>query len=134
MKRAIALLVVTAAAAAILTAKETVMAQESNENTVVRHVVLFDFKESATPEQIEKIERDFAALPQKIEKIKALEWGTNISPENLAKGYTHCFLVTFANEADRDAYIVHPAHKQFASTLGPALDKVLVVDYKAPAA
>jgi len=129
------LAVVAAVAAVAMTlaiAKETVMAQEKTDQTVVRHVVLFKFKDAATAEQIKLVEQGFAALPGKIKQIKAFEWGANVSPENLSQGFTHCFLVTFANEADRDAYIVHPAHKEFASSLGPVLDKVLVVDYKAP--
>jgi len=132
MKRSTAVVLAATVAAAIFIAKETVMAQEKAEDTIVRHVVLFKFKDSAAPEQVKDVEQRFAALPDKIDKIKAFEWGTNVSPENLAQGFTHCFLVTFDNEADRDAYIVHPAHKQFASGLGPMLDKVLVVDYKAP--
>jgi hypothetical protein len=108
------------------------MAQEKADESVVRHVVLFKFKDAAAADQVKSVEQAFAALPGKIKQIKAFEWGANISPENLAQGFTHCFLVTFANEADRDAYIVHPAHKEFASSLGPVLDKVLVVDYKAP--
>ncbi|PIQ22063.1 MAG: stress responsive protein [Cytophagales bacterium CG18_big_fil_WC_8_21_14_2_50_42_9] len=97
--------------------------------SVLRHVVLFKFKDSATPDQIKKVEQAFAALPGKINTIIGFEWGTNVSPENLAQGYTHCYLVTFKNAADRDAYLPHPAHKEFGQLLSPYLDKVLVVDY-----
>ncbi len=45
------------------------------------------------------------------------------------QGFTHCFFLTFKNEADRDAYLPHPAHKEFGALLGPVLDKVLVIDY-----
>lgn len=96
----------------------------------VRHVVLFKFKDAATPQQIKEIETAFANLPKQIPTIKGFEWGTNISPEGLAQGYTHCFVLTFTNEADRDAYLPHPAHKAFGQSLGPILDKVCVVDYK----
>jgi hypothetical protein len=96
---------------------------------VLRHVVLFKFKDSSTPEQIKAVEDAFSALPGKINTIIDYEWGTNVSPENLAQGYTHCFLVTFKNAADRDAYLPHPAHKEFGQVLRPHLDKVLVVDF-----
>lgn len=96
----------------------------------VRHVVLFKFKDAATPQQIKEIETAFANLPKQIPTITGFEWGTNISPEGLAQGYTHCFVLTFNNEADRDAYLPHPAHKAFGQSLGPILDKVCVVDYK----
>lgn len=95
----------------------------------LRHVVLFGFKETATPEQIKEVERAFCALPGKISEIHDFEWGTDVSVENLARGYTHCFLVTFLNEADRDAYLPHPAHRAFVSLLQPHLEQVLVVDY-----
>jgi hypothetical protein len=96
---------------------------------VVRHVVLFKFKDSATPEQLRGIEEKFRGLRARIPQILDLEWGTNVSPENHAQGYTHCFLLTFRDAAARDAYLPHPAHKEFGAQLGPILDKVLVVDY-----
>ena len=98
---------------------------------VLRHVVLFRFKEGTTPEQIAEIEKGFRKLPVEIEQIKDFEWGTDIGTENLADGFTHCFLVTFENEDARDTYVAHPAHKEFAASLKPHLDKVLVIDYLA---
>ena len=92
-------------------------------------MVIFKFKDSATPAQVKGVEQAFSALPSKIPTIIDYEWGTNVSPENLAQGYTHCFLVTFKNAADRDAYLPHPAHKEFGKVLGPHLDKVLVIDF-----
>jgi len=97
----------------------------------VRHVVLFKFKDGTTPEQIKSVEDAFRALPSKIPEIQSLEWGTNMSPEKLDQGFTHCFFLTFKTAADRDAYLPHPAHKAFGKVLRPFLDKVLVVDYVA---
>lgn len=104
-------------------------AQTSMEPKVLRHVVLFKFKDTSTPEDIQKVESAFKALPSKIKEIKSLEWGINNSPENINQGFTHCFFVTFANEKDRAVYLPHPDHKAFGKILGPYLDKVLVVDY-----
>lgn len=104
-------------------------AKKMQTEKVLRHVVLFKFKDSSTPAQVKTVEKAFAALPTKIKTIIGYEWGTNVSPENLAQGFTHCFLVTFKSEADRDAYLPHPAHKEFGKILGPHLDKVLVVDF-----
>ena len=106
-----------------------VSAQPLPEGKVLRHVVLFKFKEGATPEQIKQVEDAFRALPGKIDLIRGFEWGTNVSSENLSQGYTHCFFLTFASDKDRDAYLVHPAHKEFGKLLGPYLDKVTVVDF-----
>jgi len=97
----------------------------------VRHVVLFKFKEGTTDRQIKKVEDAFRELPSKIHEIAGYEWGTNISPENLNQGFTHCFLVTFNDAKGRDAYLPHPAHNAFGKVLGPYLDKVLVIDFVA---
>ncbi len=96
---------------------------------VLRHVVLFKFKDAATPEDVKKIENAFGSLADKISLIKDYEWGTNSSPENLNQGLTHCFLVTFTSDKDRDDYLVHPDHKAFVEVLLPYLDKATVVDY-----
>ncbi|MEM8956098.1 MAG: Dabb family protein [Verrucomicrobiota bacterium] len=96
-----------------------------------RHVVLFQFKESATPEAIAAIEKEFVALEDKIDTIEDLEWGTNVSPEGMADGFTHCFLVTFEDREGLDVYLPHPAHAAFVEMLKPQLEKALVVDYVA---
>ncbi|MCE9632506.1 MAG: Dabb family protein [Planctomycetia bacterium] len=106
-----------------------VPAGAANAGKVLRHVVLFKFKETSTPADVEQIVAAFRGLPGKIPQIKAFEWGTDVSPEGKNQGLTHCFLVTFASEADRDAYLPHPAHKEFVSIVGPHVDKVCVVDY-----
>ncbi|MFM9911692.1 MAG: Dabb family protein [Chitinophagaceae bacterium] len=95
----------------------------------LQHVVLFKFKDDAKPEDVKKIENAFNALKSQIKEIKAFEWGLNNSPENLNQGFTHCFVVSFVSEKDREAYLPHPKHKEFVALLGPVLDKVLVVDY-----
>ena len=96
---------------------------------VLKHVVLFKFKDSSSEADIDMICQAFANLPAEISEIKAFEWGENNSPEGLNQGLTHCFVMSFSSEADRDAYLIDPAHKAFGKKLGPHLDKVTVVDY-----
>jgi Stress responsive A/B Barrel Domain len=86
---------------------------------MLRHVVLFRFRPDAQPEAIRRIEAEFAALPDRIEH------------EGLDKGFTHAFVVSFADDAGRDAYLPHPAHQAFVAQLKPLLDDVLVIDYPA---
>ena len=95
----------------------------------VFHVVHFKFKADAKPAQIATVEKEFAALKGKISEVQSLDWGTDISPEKLGDGFTHCWILTFKNEKDRDAYLVHPAHKAFVDILKPVLEKPLVVDF-----
>ena len=96
-----------------------------------RHVVLFSFKEDAAPDKITKIEKAFAALPDKIDTIQDFEWGTDVSPEGKAKGFTHCFVVTFKDKAGLEVYIPHEAHQAFVGGLKGVLKDVLVIDYVA---
>lgn len=98
-------------------------------DSVLRHVVLFGFKETASEAEVQAIVDAFLALPSKISEVKDFEWGTNSSPEGLNQGLTHAFTLTFHSEADRDAYLPHPAHQEFVALLGSHLDKVTVLDY-----
>ena len=95
----------------------------------LQHVVCFKFKSTAAPEEIKKVETAFGALKEKIPQIAKLEWGTNISKENRDKGFTHCFIVTFKSEKDRDTYIEHPEHKAFVKIVGPVVEDVFVIDF-----
>lgn len=103
--------------------------ENSKKTKKLRHIVLFKFKETANESEIKKIETAFKGLKSKIEQIEGFEWGLNISPENLNKGFTHGFLLTFNSEKDRDLYLPHPDHKAFGELIQPFLEDVLVVDY-----
>jgi hypothetical protein len=95
----------------------------------LQHVVCFKFKSTATAEQIKQVEVAFEALKQKISQVQTLEWGTNVSKEKRDKGFTHCFILSFKSEQDRDTYIDHPEHKAFGKIVGPVLDDVFVIDF-----
>lgn len=116
-------------AALMLMNSPTAQSDADKSEKLLRHVVLFKFKEDATQAQIDAVVKGFGELPEKIDGIHEYEWGTNNSPEDHAQGYTHCFLVTFKTEAERDAYLPHPAHQAFVKILLPILDEVHVVDY-----
>jgi quinol monooxygenase YgiN len=96
---------------------------------LLRHVVMFKFKKDATPAQIDDIVKAFGDLPKQIDSIHSYEWGTNNSPEKLDKGFTHLFFVTFKDEAGREKYLPHPAHKAFVAKLLPILEEPMVIDY-----
>ncbi|MEK6782926.1 MAG: Dabb family protein [Bacteroidota bacterium] len=104
-------------------------AQSKTSPKTLRHVVLFKFKDSSSVQEIKVVEDAFSSLAGKINLIKNFEWGTNNSPENLNQGLTHCFLVSFASEKDRDDYLVHQDHVAFVDVLKPHLDKATVIDY-----
>ncbi|MBT3200312.1 MAG: Dabb family protein [Phycisphaerales bacterium] len=95
----------------------------------LRHVVMFQFKDDATAEQIAAVEAKFRSLPARIPEIKAFECGKLTPGRGANADLTHCFLVTFDDAAGRLVYLPHPAHKEFVELVGPVLEKVLVIDY-----
>lgn len=117
------------AGAVILAVERTNSVAQTPTAKSLRHVVMFKFKASSSKEDVQKIVDGFRALPTKIAEIADFEYGTDNSPEGLADGFTHCFVVTFKSEKDRDAYLPHAAHKSFVEVLKSHLDKVLVIDF-----
>ena len=95
----------------------------------LRHVVLVQFKADATKEQVQEVITQFGAMRKKIDAISGFEWGTDVSVENLAQGFTHCFIVTFKDAKARDEYLPHPVHEEFKKLALPRVEKVLVVDF-----
>lgn len=110
--------------------EETKMEAPTAEEKMLRHVVLFKFKDEASEEAVNQLNEAFNALPEAIPVIKDFEWGINDSPEDFHQGFTHCYLLTFNSEEDRDSvYTPHPQHQAFVASLQPHLEKVFVVDY-----
>jgi hypothetical protein len=98
---------------------------------MLRHVVVFKFEPGTSEAQVGQVTDAFRALRERIPGIIGFEDGVNDSPEAKDQGFTHVFLVTFADRAARDAYLPHPEHARFGQLLrqlGIVAD-VFVVDY-----
>lgn len=96
---------------------------------VLRHVVMYKFKDSTTPAQVQEVVEAFAGLPKKIDTIVGFEHGTNVSLEGKSDGFTHVFVVTFKDEAGRETYLKHPAHDAYVQVVKDKREKVVVFDY-----
>ena len=96
---------------------------------MLRHIVLFTWKPETPAAKIREIEDTFRVLPAKIPQIAAFEWGTDVSVQGFSHGFTHCFLVSYASEADRDLYQVHPDHQAFLALSRPHVEQLLTFDY-----
>lgn len=92
-------------------------------------MVLFSWKADTPQQKVTEIESAFCLLQEKIPEIHAFEWGTDVSIEGLAQGMSHCLLVSFNSETDRQIYLPHPAHEEFVKLIQPHLEDVLVFDY-----
>ena len=104
---------------------------QSSSAKVVRHVVVFKYKPEATPAQIKQVTDAFRALASSVPGIVQFEDGVNNSPEGKNQGFTHAYVLTFADAAARDAYLPHPEHKKFGQLLGKSgiFVDAFVVDY-----
>jgi Stress responsive A/B Barrel Domain len=116
--------------AATITVAAAPWARADNEDKkMLRHMVLYKFKDDLKPEQVQEVVDAFAALPGMIDTIVGFEHGTNVSPEGKSEGFTHAFVVTFRDAAGRDAYLAHPAHLDYVHVARDKREKVVVFDY-----
>jgi len=99
------------------------------EGKVLRHIVMYKFKDSTTPEQVQQVIDAFSGLPKKVDGIVGFEHGPNTSTEGKSEGMTHVFVVTFKDEAALAAYLKHPAHDAYVLVVKDKREKVLVFDY-----
>jgi len=99
----------------------------------VKHAVLLRFKSEVTPQQAQQLLAEVGGLKDKIPGILDFSGGAYSSPEGMNKGYTHGFVMTFADEASRDAYLPHPEHEvvkeKILAALDSGLDGVVAVDW-----
>ncbi|XP_020101732.1 stress-response A/B barrel domain-containing protein HS1 [Ananas comosus] len=102
----------------------------AEEKDVVKHVLVAKFKDEVAPEKVEDLIKGYANLVSLIEPMKAFHWGRDVSVENMHQGFTHVFESTFESLEGIAEYVAHPAHVEFANRFLPALEKVIIVDYK----
>ena len=95
----------------------------------VQHIALFRFKPGTAAETIQRATDDLRRLSKVIPGITDFSIGTNNSPEGLADGLTHGFVMKFKDAAARDAYLPHPEHEKFKSFVRPHIERVVVFDY-----
>ncbi len=96
---------------------------------MVRHILLIRFNAAASADAIDAVKQAFLTIPSKIKGVESVEWGENDSPENKNKGFTHCVLMTFADDASRRNYLPHPEHEALVSIFRPTLEDIIVFDY-----
>ncbi|XP_020243595.1 stress-response A/B barrel domain-containing protein HS1-like [Asparagus officinalis] len=63
-------------------------------------------------------------------RYKLTNVGKDVSIENMHQGFTHVFESTFESIEGIAEYVSHPVHVEFSNNFLPALEKVIVIDYK----
>ena len=99
-----------------------------------QHIVLLRFPPRTTHETIAEIFEAIDEMRDRIPGIVDIDAGEYESPEGLNQGFTHGFVVTFADMASRDAYLEHPDHEPVKQLILDALEgnleDVLAFDFK----
>lgn len=89
---------------------------------MIRHCVFVKFRADVPADERKAIYGDLAALVGQIDGLLSADFGPNVSPEGLGRGFDDGFIMDLADEAARDRYLVHPAHQAAGSRLVAALD------------
>jgi hypothetical protein len=98
-----------------------------NHRAVIRHVVLWTFKDAVTPDERAAVVEAVRRLRSKVPSLRSLEVGENLSPAR-AQGYTHLLVETFDDRDGLAAYAGHPDHLPVVARLRDAAAQLLAVD------
>jgi len=98
--------------------------RHSREQTMsqIKHVVLLKFRNSTSERKLGEIFAALGGLRDRIPGLLDFSGGAYCSPEGLQRGFTHGFVMTFADAASRDAYLPHPEHEKVKQMIFPELD------------
>lgn len=95
---------------------------------MVRHVVLFRWKEGATPEQVDAVAAALGTLPGMIPGIRRFEFGSDLGLLPGRMDFALC--ADFDDEAEYLAYAEHPAHVEvMRRAIDPIRESTLSVQY-----
>lgn len=82
---------------------------------MLRHIVLFKFKEDYSEEQLQAVVDGMNALPDKVPQIQAFAHGKDAA---VSEGkFDYGMVADFASEEDYVTYRDHPAHKAVGATV-----------------
>lgn len=114
----------------------------------IKHIVIFKYKDSVTPQQKKEVIQRFLQLQQskrpgdKRPYIISITTGSQSSGEKASLGFEQAFIVSFRSEGDRNYYVGTPVvgdpayydrqHAEFKQFVGPLLEDnngVLVFDF-----
>ncbi|MBM3876794.1 MAG: Dabb family protein [Verrucomicrobia bacterium] len=95
-----------------------------------KHIVLLKFKDGTAPEQIEQCFNEILELSEAVPGIDDYVAGPNTNPESMNHGFTHAFIMTFADGAARDAYLAHDERARVRAIVDAHVDKALSFDFE----
>ena len=83
----------------------------------LEHCVFFRRADGVNDAQVADVMAMLAEISDRIDGASDVPSSKNVSPECLHKDYLDGFIIRFANEAVRDAYLVDEEHRQAGGRL-----------------
>ncbi|NOZ89802.1 MAG: Dabb family protein [Epsilonproteobacteria bacterium] len=94
---------------------------------MVRHIVLFDFKDENKQGNIQKAKEMLEGLIDKVPTLKSIEVGVNFSKEDRAMDLS--IITSFDDEAGLNEYATHPEHLRVVEFIKTVVTSSKVSDY-----
>jgi diphthamide synthase (EF-2-diphthine--ammonia ligase) len=96
---------------------------------MIEHLVLFQWQEQASDDEIEAVIEALRGLKERIPGIVELSCGENFSERS--QGFQHGLVVRLKDRAALEAYFPHPEHQKIVQNLiKPILAQIISVDYE----
>lgn len=80
---------------------------------MILHIVMFNWKEDVSKEEVDRVNEAAAQLPEKIPSIKGLQCGSDLGFRTGNSSWG--LMALFQDRAGWQAYQDHPAHKALVS-------------------
>ena len=94
---------------------------------MIKHIVLFDFKDENKEENMKRVKEMLLALVERVPSLKKMEVGINFSKEERAMDLS--IYTEFDNILGLEEYAVHPEHLEVVAFIKTVVNGSKVSDY-----
>ena len=94
---------------------------------MVKHIVMFDFKDENKTENLQKVKMMLENLVDTVPTLKSMEVGLNFAEEERAMDLS--IITEFENKEGLDLYANHPEHLAVVDFIKTVVNSSKVVDY-----
>ena len=96
---------------------------------MLRHVVMFRFKDDAPSETWQSVEKGLARLPGSIDEIETYRFGVDLGLRD--GNFDYCLVAEFADAEAFARYAEHPEHRRFIDErITPVVAERVSVQYE----
>lgn len=96
---------------------------------MLRHVVLFTWKDGTDPGDVERVSQGLGSLPGRIPEIRRYEFGPDLGLS--ARSYDYVLVADFDDEPSWRAYLEHPEHRAVVEErIRPILERLERIQYE----